>query len=41
MKQDDKEKIPVFKTWTGWYIFVLLVLVVQILIFYWITEYFA
>jgi hypothetical protein len=41
MKPDEKDKIPLFKTWRQWYIFVVLVLLVQIIIFYWITEYFA
>jgi hypothetical protein len=37
----DDSKIPVFKSWTGWYALVLIVLVIQILLYYGITRYFA
>jgi len=35
-----KEKIPLFKSWKSWYIFVLIVLLAQILFFDWFTNLF-
>lgn len=37
----DKEKIPVFKKWNGWYVFVALFLVLLIVLFYLITKHFS
>ena len=36
----SEEKVPVFKTWTQWYVFVLLVLLLTIIGFYFFTQYF-
>jgi len=41
MTQQDNDKAPLFKSWTSWYILVLLFLVVLIVIFYLITKRFA
>lgn len=38
---EPKEKIPVFKSWKGWYIFVLLFLLVLIAFFQWLTKNYA
>lgn len=35
------EKPPVFKTWKGWYITLVIVLVVQIILFIYFTKYFS
>ncbi|MFT4023033.1 MAG: hypothetical protein QM664_04515 [Flavihumibacter sp.] len=37
------EKVPVFKTWSQWYVFVLLMLVLALMItgFYFFTQYFS
>ncbi|WP_281176198.1 hypothetical protein [Flavihumibacter petaseus] len=37
----EKEKVPVFKSWTQWYVFVLLFLVVLIIAFHYFTEFFS
>jgi len=37
---EAKQKIPVFKTWRGWYIAVLVVQVVGIFVFYLLTTTF-
>jgi hypothetical protein len=36
-----KENIPFFKTWTQWYVFVILFLVVLIVVFWLFTKYFS
>ena len=38
---DQKDKVPLFKSWTGWYVLVLVVLAVLILLFYLLTKTFA
>ncbi|ANH80721.1 hypothetical protein A8C56_06790 [Niabella ginsenosidivorans] len=39
MKQShDRKKIPLFSSWTGWYILVLVVLAGLIAVFYWLTK---
>jgi len=38
---DDSEKPPLFKSWTGWYVLVLSVLVAQVIIYRFITMVFA
>lgn len=40
MKQDRK-KVPLFKSWTQWYVFVISFLVLLILLFYWFTKMFS
>jgi hypothetical protein len=35
------EKPPVFKSWKHWYVLVLGVLVLQIILYYWLTRSFA
>jgi hypothetical protein len=37
----EKNDIPLFSTWTGWYLFVIGFLLLLIGIFYWLTKYFA
>lgn len=36
----DTEHIPVFKKWKSWYWLLILVLMLQIIVFYFITESF-
>jgi hypothetical protein len=38
---DEKEHIPLFKSWTAWYVAVLAVLLLLIGLFYWFTKHFA
>jgi len=38
---DAEEKPPVFKTWSHWYWLVIAVMVVQVLLYFWITQAFA
>ena len=33
-------KEPSGRYWTGWYVLVLAFLIVQIILFYWLTQYF-
>lgn len=37
----EKEKIPLFKTWTHWYVFVVGFLILLIALFYLLTKHFA
>ncbi len=41
MTQQEIDKPPFFKSWTSWYVLVLLFLVMLIIIFYLITKRFA
>jgi len=41
MNEETKEKVPVFKSWNHWYVFVVVVLVVLILLFSWFTKHFS
>lgn len=41
MLPSEKEKIPLFKRWSHWYWFLILLLVAEILFFNWITRYFS
>jgi len=36
-----EEKPPVFKTWSRWYWLVIAVLVVQVFLYFWLTQSFA
>lgn len=38
---DELEKPPVFEKWSSWYILVLLVMLAQVIFFWFITNYFA
>jgi len=38
---NDKEKVPLFKTWKGWYRMVILALLIVIVLFYFFTKRFA
>jgi Mg2+ and Co2+ transporter CorA len=38
---DQKDKVPLFKSWTGWYVLVLVFLAVLIVLFYLLTKNFA
>jgi hypothetical protein len=37
----DNEKIPLFKSWRQWYVFVILFLVLLILFFYLVAKHFS
>lgn len=37
----DPEKPPLFNSWTGWYVLILAVLVVQIIIYHVLTRAFS
>ncbi len=37
---DQNEKPPVFNSWQGWYVFVLFFLLLQILVYYFLTQHF-
>ena len=37
-KRDTDQKPPVFGSWTRWYVFILLVLAVQIILYWWLTK---
>jgi hypothetical protein len=41
MSQTDNDKAPLFKNWNGWYILVVLFLVVLIILFSLFTNYFS
>lgn len=41
MKDQKQDKIPLFKSWNAWYVFVLLVLAILIACFYFFTKRFA
>ncbi len=34
----DHEKVPLFPTWNHWYVLIVVLLVVQIGLYYWITK---
>jgi len=38
---DQKDKVPFFKTWTSWYVLVVGFLILLIVLFYWLTKTFA
>ncbi len=38
---EEQDKIPVFKSWKAWYVFVLALLVAQIIAFHFFTRYFS
>ena len=40
-QNNDKEKVPLFKTWKGWYRMVILALLIVIVLFYFFTKRFA
>ncbi len=41
MTQPDNNKAPLFKTWNGWYVAVILFLVILIILFALFTKYFS
>ena len=41
MIDNQKDKSPFFKSWTHWYVFVILFLIVQIILFYLFTKNFS
>lgn len=41
MKEQDNDKAPLFKSWTGWYVLVIGFLVLLVLLFYLFTKRFA
>jgi hypothetical protein len=41
MQETDKDKAPLFNSWTGWYILVIGFLLVLIILFYYLTKRFA
>jgi len=38
---DQKDKVPLFKSWTSWYVLVIAFLFVLIILFYLLTKTFA
>jgi hypothetical protein len=38
---DDNDKVPLFRTWTQWYVFVIVLLIIMIVFFYYFTNYFS
>jgi hypothetical protein len=36
--KDQKDKVPLFKTWTAWYVFVISFLILMIILFYLFTK---
>ena len=41
MQTPDNDKAPFFRGWNGWYILLILFLLLQIVLFYFITKRFA
>ena len=41
MNESQNNKPPLFKSWTGWYVLVILFLVLLIILFYLFTKKFA
>jgi hypothetical protein len=41
LSNNDNEKVPLFKTWKGWYRMVILALLIVIVLFYFFTKRFA
>jgi len=41
MEKDRNDKIPLFKSWGGWYVFVILFLVLLIVLFSFFTKRFS
>ena len=41
MQENDSDKIPFFKTWTRWYVFVIAFLIVLIILFTLFTNKFS
>ena len=41
MHEDQREQLPLFSSWGGWYTAVMLVLILLILLFYLFTNHFA
>ncbi len=41
MEKEEEEKIPLFKSWSAWYALVIGFLLVCILVFYFLTNYFS
>jgi hypothetical protein len=37
----EKENVPVFRSWTQWYVFVIAVLALLIIFFYWLTKQYS
>jgi hypothetical protein len=41
LMDEPKHKVPLFKTWTQWYVFVIVFLVVLIVFFYYFTKHYS
>jgi Mg2+ and Co2+ transporter CorA len=41
MTELPNDKIPLFKKWRQWYVFIILVLVLLIILFYFFTKHFS
>jgi hypothetical protein len=41
MMKNDNDKVPFFKSWTQWYVFVILFLLLLIILFRLLTNYFS
>jgi hypothetical protein len=37
----NSDKPPVFSSWKGWYVFLLAALLIQIILYYWLTIQFS
>ena len=40
MTEPEEDKVPLFGNWRGWYVLVIAVLVILIVLFYLLTQYF-
>jgi hypothetical protein len=41
LMNDQKDKVPLFRSWTQWYVLVIGFLILLIILFYWLTKTFA
>ena len=41
MENNEDDKVPLFKTWNQWYVFLVVFLLILIFLFYWFTKFFA
>lgn len=39
--ENNNDKVPLFRTWTQWYVFVIVFLVALIVFFYFFTNFFS
>jgi len=41
MLPEDNDRVPLFRSWNRWYVFVVIILVLEIGLFYLLTQHFA